>query len=266
VTFPHILSDSPGKIAGFGPGRTQERILRFEDWGGNRSHSPIGKWRVSFRRRKTLATGASMLVSHHRIAHPQGAGAAGADRESAPPQAGRHSHDHRSLPQQRRRIETERTLHRVAQRPRRVRFSFEDRAGNRPAKPSGLGMVSTSQLTAASATEARYRSDAARCAAGPDADRRLDGPVGRVVWNTRKIHFSRSCKTAAARIAVKGGRSPARRAAGLPLDGHRSGGYARERACDAGSSTDPLLSTGLRRSNPGYSRRNRAHAHSLLSC
>jgi len=28
--------------------------------------------------------------------------------------------------------------------------------------------------------------------------------VGRVVWNTRKIHFSRSCKTAAARMAVKG--------------------------------------------------------------
>lgn len=46
------------------------------------------------------------------------------------------------------------------------------------------------------------------------------------MWNMRKIHFSHNWKTAAARTAVKGGRSPARREAGLPLDGHRSGGYA----------------------------------------
>jgi hypothetical protein len=37
--------------------------------------------------------------------------------------------------------------------------------------------------------------------------------LGLVMWNMRKIHFSHSCKTAVARMAVKGGRSPARRAA-----------------------------------------------------
>jgi len=33
------------------------------------------------------------------------------------------------------------------------------------------------------------------------------GPVAPVVWNTRKRHFSHSWLTAAARTAVKGGRS-----------------------------------------------------------
>ena len=34
--------------------------------------------------------------------------------------------------------------------------------------------------------------------------RRWPGAVGLVMWNMRKIHFSHCCKTAAARMAVKG--------------------------------------------------------------
>jgi hypothetical protein len=42
----------------------------------------------------------------------------------------------------------------------------------------------------------------------PDSPRRRwPGAVARVMWNMRKRHFSHSCKTAAARMAVKGGRS-----------------------------------------------------------
>jgi hypothetical protein len=45
-------------------------------------------------------------------------------------------------------------------------------------------------------------------------------------------------------MAVKGARTlRVHRSEAETLDGHRSGGYARERARDAHSSTDPLLST-----------------------
>ena len=136
----------------------------------------------------------------------------------------------------------EQMLHRVAQRPRRVRFSFDDGAGNRPAKPSGLGIVSRLQHAAASATDARYSPGAACFVAGSElcrrADRRLarhrhrHGPVAPVVWNTRKIHFSRNWKTAAAKPSVKADRREPRsgRSEAQSLYGRRSGGYARERA------------------------------------
>ena len=61
----------------------------------------------------------------------------------------------------------ERMLHKVAQRPRCVRFWFEDGPGTGPAKPSGLGMVSCSQHAAGCATEPRKRPAAARFIAGP---------------------------------------------------------------------------------------------------
>jgi hypothetical protein len=58
----------------------------------------------------------------------------------------------------------------------------------------------------------------------------------------------------------------ARRVAGLPLDGHRSGGYAAKRARDACSNTDPLLSTRLRPSNLGYFPQEPRTGHFSLSC
>jgi hypothetical protein len=86
-----------------------------------------------------------------------------------------------------------------------------------------------------------------------------------VMWNMRKRHFSHSWLTAAARMAVKGARTlRVHRSAAETLDGHRSGGYARERACDASFRVDLLFSTGLRRSNLGYSRRNREQPISPL--
>jgi len=52
--------------------------------------------------------------------------------------------------------------------------------------------------------------------------------VDPLMWNMRKIHFSHSCKTAAARMAVKGARTlRVHRSEAETLDGHRSGGYAR---------------------------------------
>jgi hypothetical protein len=110
-------------------------------------------------------------------------------------------------------------------------------------------MVSWLQHIAGRAREARYRPGAARFIAGPR--RAADGSaaariaalvaVVRVMWNMRKRLFSHSCKTAAARMAVKGGRSlPVHRSEAQTLDGHRSGGYARERARDADSA--PILS------------------------
>jgi len=60
-----------------------------------------------------------------------------------------------------------------------VRFSSDDRAGNRPAKPSGLGMVSMLQHIAGCATDARQRPGAARFIAGPELRRRADRRRGR---------------------------------------------------------------------------------------
>lgn len=106
---------------------------------------------------------------------------------------------------------------------------------------------------------------AARIAAWLVTDAAPVGPVGRVMWNMRKIHFSHSCKTAAARMAVKGGRSlPAAKRA-CPLTATAAEATRASARRDAGSDTDPLLSTGLRRSNLGYSRRNRAQAVFLLA-
>ena len=69
--------------------------------------------------------------------------------------------------------------------------------------------------------------DAARIAAWPRHKRRR-GPVGRVMWNMRKIHFSHSCKTAAARTAVKGARSlRVHRSEAETLDGGRRRPYRR---------------------------------------
>ena len=68
---------------------------------------------------------------------------------------------------------------------------------------------------------------AACCDTGPDHAAAWIAAVGRVMWNMRKIHFSHSCKTAAARTAVKGARSLCvHRSGAETLDGHRSGGYA----------------------------------------
>jgi len=77
-------------------------------------------------------------------------------------------------------------------------------------------MVSFSQHTAGCATEPRQHPGAARFAVGAGlawlrrrwprrgrADRRHRA-VGLVMWNMRKIHFSHSWLTAAARMAVKG--------------------------------------------------------------
>jgi hypothetical protein len=64
------------------------------------------------------------------------------------------------------------------------------------------------------------------------------------MWNMRKMHFSHSWKTAAARMAVKGGRSlPVHRSEAQTLYGHRSGGYRASARRDADSGFDPLLST-----------------------
>ena len=75
-------------------------------------------------------------------------------------------------------------------------------------------MVSWLQHAARCATQARYRPGAARFAAGSDspllaAAARIAAlvAVALVMWNMRKSHFSHSCKTAAARTAVKGARS-----------------------------------------------------------
>jgi hypothetical protein len=92
-------------------------------------------------------------------------------------------------------------------------------------------MVSTLQHDAASAMEPRQRSGALRASWPPSLA--ADGSAAAwivavvlVMWNMRKIHFSHSCKTAAARMAVKGGRSlPVHRSEAETLDGHRSGGY-----------------------------------------
>jgi len=54
--------------------------------------------------------------------------------------------------------------------------------------------------------------------------------VVRSMWNMRRRHSSHSCESAAARTAVKGGRSlPVHRSEAQTLDGHRSGGYSRRK-------------------------------------
>ena len=78
--------------------------------------------------------------------------APGTDREPAPPQAGRHPHNPRSLPQERHRLaarsDLEPITNKAGQRPAFVRSAFDLRAAVGPAKPSGLGMVSGSQHAA----------------------------------------------------------------------------------------------------------------------
>ena len=58
-------------------------------------------------------------------------------------------------------------LHRAAQRPGCIRFSFGTGPQRGPAKPSGLGMVSGSLHIAGRATDASYRPEAVCSAAGP---------------------------------------------------------------------------------------------------
>ncbi len=83
-----------------------------------------------------------------------------------------------------------------------------------------------------------------RCSRGNAAAVDKPPAVALVMWNMRKRHFSHSCKTAAARMAVKGGRSlPVHRSEAQTLDGHRSGGYTRpRRARDASSAGQPRRS------------------------
>jgi len=116
-------------------------------------------------------------------------------------------------------------------------------------------MVSRSQHIAASATDARHRPGAACFIAAALAARiaaTVVGPVALVMWNMRKIHFSHNWKTAAARTAVKGDRRESR-SERSPLTHTAAEATRAQRARDTGSSLDPLLSTGLRRSNLGYS-------------
>ena len=95
---------------------------------------------------------------------------------------------------------------RAGHRARCVRFWFEDGPRSGHAKPSGLGMVSTLQHTAGSATEATAapRRCTLHCRTSPRC--RWPGAVALVMWNMRKIHFSHSWKTPAAEAAVKADR------------------------------------------------------------
>ena len=169
---------------------------------------------------------------------------------AAKPTAERRSNDGRTW--------LERTLHRAAQRPACIRFSSDDGPGTGPAKPSGLGMVSGSQHTAGSATDARLAPRCCTLRLSVSPRRRWPGAVALVMWNMRKRHFSHSCKTAAARMAVKGGRSlPVHRSEAQTLDGHRSGGYARERAGTPVSASILCFQHVNAAATQGYSRSNR---------
>jgi len=63
--------------------------------------------------------------------------------------------------------------------------------------------------------------------------------VALVMWNMRRRHSSHCCQPAAAEPSVKAVRSTPRsgRSEAESLYGRRSGGYARERACDASSAS-----------------------------
>jgi len=93
-------------------------------------------------------------------------------------------------------------------------------------------MVSASQHTAGRATDARHGSGAARFADGPGsrrrADRRPSGP-GHVEHEKNSIFLIAEKQPQRGWRSRAGALCPSRQRA-KPLDGHRSGGYARERA------------------------------------
>jgi hypothetical protein len=122
-----------------------------------------------------------------------------------------------------------------------------------------------SQHAAASATDARYSPGAACFIAGPQRaaariaawlrHRRRRGPVGRVVWNTRKIPFFSLLKNSRSEDGGQGRAVLGRvhRSAAETLDGHRSGGYSRGSAPRGSFRLDLLFSTRLRAVTAGYS-------------
>jgi hypothetical protein len=93
-----------------------------------------------------------------------------------------------------------------------------------------------------------------RCRTSPR--RRWPGAVALVMWNMRKRHFSHCCKTAAARIAVKGAplSSAFIEAKRRPLTA-TAAEATRVSAPGCPFSLDPLLSTRLQESAPQRARR-----------